>query len=243
MIEKSINVNLDSALAQSGISVVFMLAQGRLSSHAEEVLSQNWLRVQTKFRAVHTLATVLNHPHLEAYRKLHSGLGISESNIVPSPESLIRKLFQTERLQSLGPIVDLYNSISLQHLVSIGAHDAEKLGGRVSLAMNNSEIRFRPLGQKKKLSLPANEYSYQTENNRAICRLECKQANETKLRPDTNSWFFILQGNQNIGPDILAEACESLTQLLKTHLEAHCFSTAMLHGSILSANLTLPGNR
>jgi len=173
--KKSIHVNLDPALAQRGISVVFMLAQGRLSSRAEEVLSQNWLRVQTEFRAAHRLATVLNHPHLEAYRKLHLGLGMSDSNLVPSPESLIRKLFQTDRLQSLGPTVDLYNSISLQHLVSIGAHAAEKLGGRVSLAMNNSEIRFRPLGQKKKLSLPANEYSYQTENNRALCRLEWKK--------------------------------------------------------------------
>lgn len=234
------DVKLDPKLAERGVSVIFVLVEGALSPDAESILARSWQQAQVDFRATHSFPAVLNHPHLEAYRELHQALGIDDASLVPSPESLIRLLWGSKPLGSLGPVVDLYNAVALQHLVSIGAHDRNKLGQSVNLSMNNAEIKFRPIGQKKKLVLPDREYSYRTTDNRVICRLECKQANETKLRPETNSWFFILQGNKNIPQETLTVASESLIKTLHRHLGKLTYAKVMLDTTRLSGSLALP---
>ncbi|MGR8948598.1 MAG: B3/B4 domain-containing protein [Gammaproteobacteria bacterium] len=212
---KALQVMLDKQLAEAGISVVFLLATGSLVDSSPEETAAQWQDTQQTVRQEHNLKSLLTHPHLRGYRELHRHFDVPDSLLTPSPESLLRILFERGSLNSLGTLVDIYNSISLMHLISIGGHDADKLGEHLSLGRNHDSVRFRPLGQKKKITLPANEYSYRTAEDRAICRLECRQANDTKIRPESTTWLFILQGNRRVPDSGLFSASEDLINALR----------------------------
>jgi hypothetical protein len=258
----SITVSLDATLAQRGIAVVFVLASGQVCASAAQTCAANWERAQADLKAISRPEKIFTHPHLQGYKDLHAGLGLDlgvaasmrgqlerelklavpqnrERPLTPSPESLIQILLRDGALRTLGTIVDLYNTVALTHLISAGAHDADKLGKNVALTMNTGEIDFRPLGQKKKQRLPLNEYSYTTDEHRAICRLECKQANETKLRPETSRWLFILQGNANISLDKLDLARQNLTDALAASISELKLSCATLDSTKLNGSLML----
>lgn len=236
---KTLTVLLDPNLAKHGISVVFLLVSGEPRADIGQRCRHLWQATQEAFVRACPPQDALGHPHLQGYRDLHRTIGVTDERLIPSPESMIRLLLAHQSLQSLGEMIDLYNAISLKHLVSAGAHDAEKLGQRLALAINQPGITFRPLGQKKRQRLPANEYSYVTDGQRAICRLECKQAHETKIRAETRSWLFVLQGNANISLASLELAKRGLLAALQNSLHSPLIDQTTLCQNSLSATLTL----
>ena len=100
--------------------------------------------------------------------------------------------------------------------------------------------RFKPLGQKKKIALPASEYAYVTDDHEVICRLECKQCQRSKIKPDTTRWFFILQGNGRINELTIHAAQERLLQKLRNGLVVDLrYDAALLSERRLAADLVV----
>ena len=233
-----INFSLQSRLADMGMCVTFVYATGK--PNAESLMcTKYWQLAQRKIMDLDDPGALLQHPHILGYRALHKTCGVSDPNLVPSPESLITLLLKAGELRSIEPIVDLYNAVSLNHLISIGAHDAAKLGGELRLSMNSGGERFQPIGQKKKITLPAEEYSYKAADHKPVCRLECKQSNESKLRADTKRWVFILQGNENIDGTVLETAATELLYLVQSHWADVRTAQATLDSQNLTATLLL----
>lgn len=232
---KSIDLSLDRVLAEQGINVLFILATGVIREEAAALSLTAWQDAQASINP----KTAIDHAHLLGYRKLHKQCQVDDESLIPAPESLIKIYLEQGSLRSFGPIIDLYNTVSLNHLISAGAHDADQLGNSVELTMNRGGEKFRPLGQKKKLPLPGNEYSYKTDMGRPICRLECKQANETKLRENTSKWLFILQGNAEITSAALQNASRDLINKLEA-LTVDCrWDSALLGAETLNAQLKI----
>ncbi|MEM7466239.1 MAG: phenylalanine--tRNA ligase beta subunit-related protein [Pseudomonadota bacterium] len=233
-----ITFSLDQFLAEAGVSVAFVYASGEPTDALNEG-AKIWRAAQQAITNMPAPEALLQHSHIRGYRLLHDKCGVSDPALIPSPESLITLLLSAGELRSIDPIVDLYNAISLKHLVSVGAHDADKLGGELSLSMNSGEERFLPIGQKKKITLPRGEYSYKALNQKPVCRLECKQSNETKLRPESKRWVFILQGNEKLGADVLQSATDDLLDLLDRHWANLSAAQSILHLQNLVATLQL----
>ena len=232
---KTIELNLDPVLADAGVNVYFLLAAGTVRDDASTLSLIAWKDAQASICP----ETTLVHPHLRGYRNLHRHFQVEDESLIPAPESLIKTYLELGSLRSFGTIVDLYNTVSLNHLISTGAHDANLVGNVVGLTKNLGVERFRPLGQKKKLTLPANEYSYKTDLGRPICRLECKQANDTKLRGDTEKWLFILQGNAEITSTALQSAGRALIGKLE-QLTVNCrWDSELLDSDKLDGQLEL----
>ena len=208
---KTIDLRLDPVVADAGVNVYFLLATGSVRDEASTRSLIAWNDAQASIRP----ETTLVHPYLRGYRNLHRHFKVEDESLLPAPESLIKRYLDLGSLRSFGAIIDLYNTVSLNHLISAGAHDADQLGNVVELTRNLGVEKFRPLGQKKKVTLPANEYSYKTDLGRPICRLECKQGNDTKLRDTTENWLFILQGNAEISPTALQAAGRDLVGKLQ----------------------------
>lgn len=238
----TIKLSLETELAEAGISVLFVLASGELNSGAAESSAKLWRDAQASLMQHHKPEELFGHPHLSGYRALHERFNIVDPQLVPSPESLLRVLVENKALRSLSTVVDIYNAISLQHLISVGGHNAHRLGAEVKLATNHDVVRFRALGQKKKITLPAHEYSYRTDDERAICRLECRQANETKIKEDTKVWLFILQGNAQIEPEKLLAGGETLTAALAARSSNFRFQQCLLGTSALQGILSIPNS-
>ena len=232
---KIINLTLDPLLADKGVNALFLLATGTIREEASTLSGIAWENAQASINP----DVSLGHPYLRGYRNLHRLFEINDESLVPAPESLIKAYLQHGTLRSFGSMIDLYNTVSLNHLISAGAHDADQLGNSVELSRNLGTEKFRALGQKKKLTLPENEYSYKTNLGRPICRLECKQSNDTKLREKTKKWLFVLQGNGEITASALHAAGGDLIKSLEELTVTCCWDSELLDAAKLTGRLEI----
>lgn len=152
---------------------------------------------------------------LTGFRDLHTAVGVSNRKHVSSPENLIGLIQGGRDLPTINPIVDIYNIVSLETKLALGAHDIHKLGGKITLRLTNGTEEFIPLGSPEKKPIGSGEYAYIDEDsNEVICRLETRQCERTKVTDTTQKCFFIVEGNNNTDIDYIEKAIARLKSLL-----------------------------
>ena len=135
-------------------------------------------------------------PIIQGFYDLHKKVGVSKRKNIPASENLIKLLKKRHDITRINPVVDIYNIISMESKLALGAHDIDKIVGNVSLKLTNGKELFIPLGQEEPKEVLANVYSYIDDSNEIICYLEVRQVNKTKVTNNSKDIFFIVQGNE-----------------------------------------------
>jgi DNA/RNA-binding domain of Phe-tRNA-synthetase-like protein len=150
---------------------------------------------------------------LRGFRELHDKVGASNKKHASSPENLARTLIRTGGIPEINLLVDIYNLVSIQSRLAIGAHDVAAIHGNVALRRTTGTEKFLPLGSNKTLPIPAGEYAYVDDSNEIICRLEVRQVEKTKINVDTKDCFYIIQGNERTSDDFIWDHSTRLIEL------------------------------
>jgi DNA/RNA-binding domain of Phe-tRNA-synthetase-like protein len=158
-------------------------------------------------------------PALRGYRELHALVG-ARARDVASPEALRRMAAKRGAIPTIGPLVDIYNAVSLRTGVAFGAHDATAVDGQVSLRMTDGGESFTPLGADGPSTVRAGEYAYVDEARDVLCRLEVRQGEKTKVLPATTACLVIAQGNPALPADAVERAASEVAELLARHTGA-----------------------
>lgn len=162
-------------------------------------------------------------PILQGFRNLHTAIGFSNRNFPAASESLLEFVLKKHDLPHINLLVDIYNLISVETRLSLGAHDLDFVTGNIHLRLTNGNERFVPLGSMEPKPVRPGGYAYMDDLNDIICLLEVKQVEKTKARLETNKAFFIVQGNAQTGQGELDFAVNRLVQLINQFCggEAH----------------------
>ena len=153
-------------------------------------------------------------PVLAGFRDLHTKVGRSNRDYVASPENLRRQFLERGRFPHINTVVDIYNLISLQTGLALGAHDIEKVNGNIALRLTNGSEVFMPLGKIEPEKVFPGEYAYIDDLNNIICRLEVLQVDPTKVTTESSDLFIIIQGNSATADDYLRQGAEKVCQLI-----------------------------
>jgi|APFre7841882724_1041349.scaffolds.fasta_scaffold03135_2 DNA/RNA-binding domain of Phe-tRNA-synthetase-like protein len=156
-------------------------------------------------------------PVLAGFRALHDAIGRSNRRFVASAEALAALFLRKGIVPAINPLVDLYNGVSLETRLSLGAHDLAALEGDIVLRLTRGDEHFVPLGADRPDVVPAGEYAYVSGAAEIICRLEYRQCERTKVTQDTTDCFYILQGNAATPAALLESALARLVELTTTH--------------------------
>jgi DNA/RNA-binding domain of Phe-tRNA-synthetase-like protein len=152
-------------------------------------------------------------PVLRGFRDLHDAVKRSNKRFPSSAEALVG-LFQRKGLvPEINPAVDIYNCISLETRLSIGAHDLAAVRGDITLELADGSERFVPLGASQPEPIGAGEYCYVDDSGEVLCRLEHRQCERTKVTAATTDCFFIVQGNRNTARAEIEHALARLVEL------------------------------
>lgn len=135
-------------------------------------------------------------PIIQGFYDLHKKVGVSKRKNIPASENLIKLLKKRHDITRINPVVDIYNIISMESKLALGAHDIDKIVGNVNLKLTDGKELFIPLGQEEPKEVLANVYSYIDDSNEIICYLEVRQVNKTKVTNNSKDIFFIVQGNE-----------------------------------------------
>ncbi len=110
-----------------------------------------------------------------------------------SIEALLKRVSQGQKFKSINPLVDIYNSISLEYGVPCGGEDLNMISDVMYLGTANGGESFKPLGSDKDdPALPGEVIYY--DNVGAICRsFNWREAQRTMLTENTTDAIMVIE--------------------------------------------------
>lgn len=204
---------VEKAVLDAGVKIVFAVIRGLNNTTANDewlVLREAWLKElleRYKDFDVHQDAI------LEGFNILHDHTGVKRRKNIPASENLVKLLLKHGSLAYINKVVDIYNIISLDSKLALGAHNIDNVSGNVTLRFTNGTERFVPLGQTEPIPVNPHEYSYIDDSNEVLCRLEIRQVQKTLVDETARNVFYIVQGNEATSDELLLQTAQQIIDL------------------------------
>ena len=163
--------------------------------------------------------TLSEHPRILAWREAYRQFGAKPKKNKPSVETLA-KMALSGLLRSINPLVDIYNSISLKHLVPMGGDDLDKIEGDITLCFAKGEEQFIPLGSSEPESPKAGEVVYRDSNEILCRRWNWRECDKSKMTEETTTASFVIEALDPVTVEEVKAASEELASLLQEHCGA-----------------------
>jgi DNA/RNA-binding domain of Phe-tRNA-synthetase-like protein len=138
---------------------------------------------------------IKNDKVIEDFYRLHQEVGVPRRKNLPASENLIKLLIKRSDLVSINKAVDIYNIISIESKLCLGAHDIDKISGNVTLKITDGTENYIPLGSEEQKKVSVGEYSFVDSDNDVICWLDIRQVDKTKVDNNTKNILYFIIGN------------------------------------------------
>jgi len=199
-------------MLESGLSVAALVARNIDNTRTLPELVAYRRAVGRRLAAYWKNRSTSANPVIREYHEVHKLFGaIGEP---PAPEKLLTYVRRNRDFTSSGAVVDCYNIVSARTLLSIGAHDLNKLSLPITLRPVKSQDLFVPLGGTEPRSL--NEgYAYVDSRGSVICCLDVLQCEQTKTTRESQEIVFFLQGNGCLPAAVVLKGAWLLSEIVK----------------------------
>ena len=153
---------------------------------------------------------IKNDKVIEGFYTLHQKVNVPRRKNLPASENLIRLLAKREDLVRINKVVDIYNIISIDSKLCLGAHDIDKVSGNVTLKITDGTENFIPLGSEEAKPVNAGEYSFVDGDNDVICWLDIRQVDKTKVTENSKNVIYFVIGNTETSYDELESVANEI---------------------------------
>lgn len=176
--------------------------------------------------------TVSQHPHVAPWREAYRAFGAKPKKYPSSIENLLKRVLKGEELRPINPLVDLYNVVSLRHLIPAGGEDLSQMHGDLRLRIaGDDESAVTMLGEREARPPYSKEVIY-ADDIGAICRRwNWKEADRTKLTIDTTEAILVLEILPPVERATLDSAMADLTSLI----QQFCGGAVQLQSAVLNS--------
>lgn len=135
-----------------------------------------------------------------------------------SIEALLKRIDQGKKLNTVNPLVDIYNSVSLEYGVPCGGEDLDKVDGTMHLGIANGDEKFYPIGTDKNEPPRPEEIIYYDQVG-AVCRsLNWRDGERTELTENTTNAILIIEGITKQQKVRAQNAIAALQEEINVHL-------------------------
>jgi DNA/RNA-binding domain of Phe-tRNA-synthetase-like protein len=159
---------------------------------------------------------VIEHSHIAPWREAYRKFGAKPKDYPSSIENLVRRIIKGDSIRHINKLVDIYNYISLKHLVPVGGEDLSQIQGDIELTIaGDQEEPVVLLGESEARPPYAREVIYK-DNLGTICRRwNWKEADRTKLTEKTQSALIVIEALPPVGKEQLDTSLAELANLVK----------------------------
>lgn len=158
-------------------------------------------------------------PRIACWREAYRRFGGAPKKNPCSVEALLRRVLRGEALRPINPLVDLYNSVSIERVVPVGGEDLDAVRGDVVLCRAGaSEPPVRLLGDAEARPPHPGEVIYRDDLSALCRRWNWKEADRTKLTAETRDAVLVIEALPPTGRDELAATLADLA----SRIERHC---------------------
>jgi DNA/RNA-binding domain of Phe-tRNA-synthetase-like protein len=133
---------------------------------------------------------VAQHPHIRAWREAYGLFGSKPSKFLCSAEALLRRVLKGEPLPRINRLVDLYNAVSVRHVLPAGGEDLDRAAGELRLTFARGG---EPFDAGDASDPPyAGEVVWMDAEGITCRRWNWRQCRRTRLTEETVNAYFVL---------------------------------------------------
>ena len=191
-----------------------LVASGLVNGPSDDASDTQLTSAQAHVRSS-GLAKATDHPHIAAWRAAFSAFGAKPSRYPSSAEALITRVLKGRELPRTNVLVDLYNAVSVRHVVPVGGEDADRLAGSLHLTVTTGGEVFDPRDDGTDVEhVGPGEVVWRDLNGVTCRRWNWRQGRRTQLTEDTTRAFFVFDRLNGLTVDELHHAVDELSNLL-----------------------------
>ncbi|MFF4910242.1 B3/4 domain-containing protein [Streptomyces sp. NPDC001260] len=156
-------------------------------------------------------------PHMAAWRAVYTAFGSKPSRTRNSAEALAKRALSDAGLPRVNLLVDLYNAVSVAHLIPVGGEDIDRIRGGMRLVRAVGDEDFVTVaGGEETVEHPdAGEVVWRDDAGVTCRRWNWRQGPRTRLTEETVSGIFLLEGMAPLPVAELEAAGAELAELLQ----------------------------
>jgi len=133
-------------------------------------------------------------------------------------ESLYRMTLEGRDLRPINKLVDIYNCVSLMHMVPVGGDDLSRVEGDILLRFAKGDEPFSPLGSEEAQTARKGEVIY-ADNREVLCRRwNWRESDKTRMKEETHDVLLVSEGL----PPVTAEEIEHIVSDLSRMIQQYC---------------------
>jgi DNA/RNA-binding domain of Phe-tRNA-synthetase-like protein len=201
---------------------------GQLGGDFREAMDQTCLEIQGKY----VLETLSQEPTIQAWRKAYSAFGGKPKENKSSVESLYRQVLQGKGIRSINKLVDIYNYISLAHMLPVGGEDLDKVCGDIRLTFaGQGEAAVMLLGDREERAPHPGEVIYKDDISSICRRWNWREADRTKLTAETKNCILVSEALPPVGREELLAAVNQLAEMARQRCGGECRSALLDAGA------------
>ena len=199
-----------------GLIIGVVICKNLDNSGTQEEVQKLIREQEDNIRTKYNTETLSQTPKIDVWRKTYSAFGAKPKENKSSVENLYRLVLQGVNLRHINKLVDIYNFISLKHMVPVGGEDIDKIRGDVVLTFAEpNEPAVLLLGYKEPRPPHSGEVIYKDEIS-AICRRwNWREADRTKFTEDTKNCFLVIEGLLPVTKEEIEDATYELNNLVQ----------------------------
>ncbi|SDM36655.1 B3/B4 domain-containing protein (DNA/RNA-binding domain of Phe-tRNA-synthetase) [Streptomyces sp. cf386] len=169
------------------------------------------LAVRLEGRAPH------EDPHMAAWREVYTAFGSKPSRTRNSAEALAKRALSDAGLPRINLLVDLYNAISVAHLIPVGGEDIDRIEGGMRLVRATGDENFVTVaGGEAVVEHPdAGEVVWCDGVGVTCRRWNWRQGPRTRLAEETTAGIFLLESLAPMPVADVEQAAAELAELLE----------------------------
>ncbi len=216
MSEDRLAAEVDPAVhrAHPDYVAVVLVASGLANAPSDPASDAVLAAAEASLRAS-GLARATDHPHIAAWRAAFSAFGAKPSRYPSSAEALISRVLKGQSLPRINVLVDLYNAVSVRHVVPVGGEDADRLQGRLRLTVATGGELFDPRGDGGETEpVAAGEIVWRDDRGVTCRRWNWRQGRRTQLTEQTERAFFVFDRLDGLELPQLSRAVDDLSTLV-----------------------------
>lgn len=156
-------------------------------------------------------------PHMAAWRETYTAFGAKPSRTRNSAEALAKRALSEAGLPRINVLVDVYNAISVAHLIPVGGEDIDRIEGGMRLvrAVGDEDFVTAAAGEEVVEHPESGEVVWCDETGVTCRRWNWRQGPRTRLTEESTSAIFLLEGLAPMPVADVERAAAELAELVE----------------------------
>lgn len=208
-----------------GTTIGVVVGKGLNNAGFNDEVLQRIHEQEHTIRASYTPETLLQHPHIDAWRKTYTVFGAKPKKHACSVENLYRMVLNGEELRRINTIVDSYNYISLKYTVPVGGDDLDHVKGNIHLRFATGEELFIRLNSTEVDNPHVGEVIYADDEEVLCRRWNWRECDKSKMTEQSKNVVLVVEAL----PPLTVSDVQTIVTELGQMVAEYCGGTVTSH--------------